>query len=539
VDWAVAVGLFGLVIAVFWRCGRLGFVDFDDPVYVLGNPHVLGGLSRASLRWAMGAQVAGNWHPLTLVSYLLDVRLFGPSARAMHLENVALHAASSAGWYLLLVWCTGRRGCSVLVAALFGVHPAHVESVAWISERKDVLCMLLLVGSLMAYVWYVRRASAVGYVAALVLFGLALLAKPMAVSEPGLLLVLDVWPLARVEFGASGSGSRRRWARLVGEKVPFLILAIGDGLATLAAQRQAKAVETLQHLGLGQRLENVCINYVRYAVKLAWPSDLAVVYPFRWNPPMLVVLLCLGLLLVVSGIVFMRRRRQRYLLSGWLWYLGTLAPVVGFVQVGRQSIADRYLYLPSVGLFIIFAWGGAALLQQIPGRRWGSTAAAVLGTAVVVAMAVLTLWQIPLWNDSITLFSHAAAVTEDDATIEDALGDAYLKQGRIDLAIEHFGDAASLAPQQVETQRSLGLVLLHFSPRAALPHLQMAADSTAATASDFYALGACLESLQRPAAAGDFYRMALARDPGLTSARAGLVRVERGEEGGRISPTVR
>jgi tetratricopeptide (TPR) repeat protein len=404
--------LFLVVAAVFLGTLHQGFITYDDPVYVTDNPHVTGGLTAADLGWAFRSTEASNWHPLTWISLQADSQVYGRRAGGFHLTNVLLHALDALLLFIVLRRMTAAPGRSLLVAALFGLHPLHVESVAWISERKDVLSTFFLFLTLGAYgrrSEFLRmgdRRAGRYYLLALVLFAAGLLCKPMLVTLPCLLLLLDYWPLGR--WPPASAGGR---VRLVLEKLPFFALSAVSSAVTLRVQRLGGAVATLEEFRWPARLANALVSYVWYLRKCFVPTRLAIFYPsFAEVPGTRETLLAGAILIGITAGCLLLRRRSPYLLFGWLWFLGTLVPVIGVVQVGGQAMADRYSYVPLIGIFIMVAWGASDLLAPSKARK----AAALLGAALVGACAAATFHQLGYWRDGVRLFRHAAAVTANN-----------------------------------------------------------------------------------------------------------------------------
>jgi tetratricopeptide (TPR) repeat protein len=403
------------------------FIGFDDDEYVFANPHVLGGITLANLRWAFVTNHAGNWHPLTWISLMLDSQLFSPRAGAFHAVNLLLHVANTLLLFLWLYHATGAKWRGALVAALFALHPLHVESVAWISERKDVLSALFWMLALITYTGYAKTGRISRYLIALLLFGIGLMAKPMLVSLPFVLLLLDYWPLGRF--------AERRTFRLLIEKLPFLAFSIASSAVTLLAQHRVHAMVPLDMAPIFVRAQNTTLAYIAYVGKLFRPSGLAVIYPYDRHPSLLYALLALAALVIVSAAAILIRRHKPYVLTGWFWFLITLAPVIGIVQVGGQSIADRYTYIPLVGLFVILAWGGWDALNRLRVPPF----AQALGASIALALcAGLTHAQLRYWHDSIALFQHAVNVTVANGLAEANLGYALAEQGEHDKAIAHY-----------------------------------------------------------------------------------------------------
>lgn len=453
------VALTVAVVGVFAPATGFGFVQVDDPAYVTENPHVLAGPTRDGIVWALTATETGNWHPLTWLSLMLDARAGGGGPRAFHVTSVLLHLANALLLFHLLARVTGAAGRSLLVAALFAVHPLHVESVAWVSERKDVLCALFGLLAILAYGRYVRRRTAGAYACVAAALALSLASKPMLVTLPFVLLLLDVWPFRRLDLG------RDEWAqarRLVVEKIPLFALSATSSAIAIVAQASSGAVSALDTLPLGLRAANAAVAAVAYLAKTAWPAALAFPYPYdpaRLDGPRL-ALSCLVLAGATMGSIVAARRRP-YLAVGWLLYLVTLVPVIGIVQVGSQSMADRYTYLPLVGIFLAVAWGSGDLLD-----RWshdGSVrraVATVLAVLVVAGLGVRARAQVGVWRDTETLFTNALRSTGPNAVAEGGLGLALHGRGRLEDAIEHHRNAVRIRPGYVEARVNLAAALL-------------------------------------------------------------------------------
>lgn len=445
---AVAFSLVAIVATVYAPVGDHAYLNLDDDVYVTRNAQVRGGLGWESAAWAFTSVHEAYWIPLTWLSLMADCSAFGVRAGPHLLENVALHAAAALLLYAFLVSATGAAGASAWVAALFALHPLRVESVAWVAQRKDVLSALFWMLAMLAYLRYARRPSLGRYGLVALAFALGLLAKPMTVTLPVVLLSLDVWPLARRERG---------FAWLVVEKLPLFALAAAASAVTLFTQHGAGAVPTLASIDAGERIANVLTNYALYVGKIVWPAGLAVFYPLTPADPAFAA--AAGVLLaVVSAVAIALARREPYVLAGWLWFLVTLLPVVGLVQVGGQQIADRYTYLPSIGLFVIAAWGAPRLLSSWSARSARVTLAAA-GLATVVAAAILTWRQVPHWRDSVTLFTRAVAVTQGNFLAHNNLGEALASTGRAEEAAFHYMEAARIHPGYAPARNNVGLVL--------------------------------------------------------------------------------
>jgi tetratricopeptide (TPR) repeat protein len=452
--WLIMLFLFGVTFAVYWPVLRCDFINYDDDLYVTSNVQVQNGLTWASIKWAFSHTVAFNWHPLTMLSHMLDCQCYGLKPWGHHLTSVVIHALNGMLVFVVLRQLTGAVWRSFWVAALFSLHPLRVESVAWVAERKDVLSGFFGLLTLIFYVCYVERLKIrqakyhIYYGLALIFFAGGLLSKAMLVTWPFVMLLLDYWPLGRFQRGNAWS--------LVKEKIPFLALAVLTSVVTLIVQKQEGAVKTFESLPLGARAANALISYGRYLGKIFWPTDLAVFYPHPGYWPMVQVLLAGGLILGITGLFWSQRQRFPFLLMGWLWYCGTLVPVIGLVQVGEQSMADRYTYLPSLGLLILLIWGMAELVQ-----RWHQLRIPLLAAGAVVLVLCLqqTRQQLGYWHTSETLFEHAQAVTQNNALAHINLGAAYGKEGRVDEAISQFQDALRIQPGAVRAHHNLGLAL--------------------------------------------------------------------------------
>jgi tetratricopeptide (TPR) repeat protein len=435
-------------------------------------------LTWSGVRWALTTGEAGNWHPLAWISHMVDAQLFGVQPGPQHVTNLILHIANSLLLFGVLWRMTGALGRSAFVGALFAVHPLHVESVAWISERKDVLSTFFWFLGLWAYADYERGGKWTRYALVFLSLALGLMSKPMLVTFPFALLLLDYWPLRR-PFSK----------RLIVEKVPLFALVAASSVITFFAQSRGGAVSALAALPLTSRVANAAIAYVGYVEKMLWPAGLTVLYPysreFGWRLAVAALLL-----IAVTALAVIAARRHRYVLVGWLWYLGTLVPVIGLVQVGIQSMADRYTYVPSIGLFIIVAWGVPDLLCALPHRR-----VAVLSAAAVVisACAITARAQVQYWRDSLTLWEHAARITPGDAHVETALGSVLSEKGRAAEATALYTDALQHEPQFAEAHNKLGVVLADQGRVAdAIPHYEAALRAKPSLAEAHYNLGNAL-----------------------------------------------
>jgi protein O-mannosyl-transferase len=416
------------------------FLRFDDGAYVTDNPHVNTGLTASNTLWAFTAFHEANWHPVTWISHMADCQLFGLNSGSHHLVNVLLHAANVLLLFFLLQRATGAVWRSFLVCALFAVHPLNVETVAWVAQRKTLLCTLFSLLTVAAYGWYVRRPGWARYLLVVSAFALALMSKAMAVSLPFVLLLFDYWPLRRYEDLAT----RRRWIRLTLEKLPLLAMSLASSVVTMVAQRSGGTVAEISALPFYVRLENAIVSYVAYIGKMLWPASLAVFYPHAQHalPPLEV--LGFAAILIAITLAVLCLHRLRYLVTGWLFFLITLVPVIGFVQVGRQAMADRYAYIPCIGLFIVIAWGLGQLADANPSMRLIPAVAALL---LVVSYGAAAANYLQYWQNGVTLFTRASAMNKTpDPVIEEALADALLSSGRLDDAFQHYRETCVLRP---------------------------------------------------------------------------------------------
>jgi len=482
--------LLSVATGAFYRVVLNDFVSYDDHKYVLKNPHLRDGITIDTIRWAFtSCKRASNWHPLTWLSHALDWQLFGAKPAGHHMVNLLFHLANITLLFLFLYRATGAMGRSAVVAGLFGVHPLHVESVAWVAERKDVLSTFFWMLTMWAYVLYVRlgtheaRRKVWAYSGMVFFFTLGLLCKPMVVTLPCVLLLLDYWPLGRVgKQGAvsgipdAGSGVWRReesanWKALVVEKAPLFLLVAGSSVMTFYAQRAGGSVASMEGYTVGVRIANAFVSYVAYLWKMIWPRCLAPFYPHPNDTiPTILVFMSTFLVLGVSVLSILYRRRMPYFFVGWFWYLGTLVPVIGFIQVGMQAMADRYTYVPLTGVFIALVWGigdavnvGRGHLSQA--SSFGSKAIAVspflpvVSAIALVALACCSWVQVGYWKDTVTLFEHALAVTRGNYVAHNNIGQEMQAAGRLEEAIAHYSRAVQTDPDPGLAYNNLGAAL--------------------------------------------------------------------------------
>jgi Tfp pilus assembly protein PilF len=498
-DFLICVALLALVVGVFGQAVTFGFVNHDDPLYVTDNEIVRKGLTDEGFRWALKSTGDGNWLPLTWLLHMTDSQIFGSRAGGHHLTSIIIHACNTIVLFLLLRTLTGQPWPSALVAALFAVHPLHVESVAWVAERKDVLSTLLFLLTLAAYARFARTGSVAAYVLTIFVFALALMSKAMVVTTPAVMLLLDVWPL------------KRKWSwRLLWEKIPFVAMSIGAAIATIIAQRSVGAVRTLEQFPLSFRITNAIVSYARYLAKTFWPFDLAVFYPAPPGWPIAMVLAAAVLLVVVTAIVILRGRSRPYLIVGWLWFLGTLLPVIGLLQVGRQSMADRYSYIPHIGLFIMIAW---TIAQVRPPLRYA--VAAVMGL-VIAALAVRSFDQTRHWRDTQALFEHALAVTDRNAIAHLHVANVLARQNKILEADDHYRRAIEIDDKYALAHLNLaGLLARRHEFGDAVDHFRRSIELNPTVARAHLGLGLALAGMGRYGESEDAFREALRINPRL------------------------
>ena len=526
-------------LALYSRAVHNPFMHVDDQSYVTENLHVQAGVTWQTLAWALTATEAENWHPLTWISHALDYQLYGLNPAGHHATNIVLHALNAVLLFLVLFRATGAGGRSLLVAALFALHPLNVESVAWIAERKNLLSTLFFLLALAAYGWYARKPDLKRYLAVVALFALGLAAKPMVITLPFVLFLLDYWPLERIRGWDAASLSTLRGAksrqktrvqegaaekvfrapqfpfsRLVLEKLPFLAFCAGSAAITIIAQR-THAIQTFAIYPFAGRIENAVYSYAAYIWKTFWPTRLAFLYPYPRDGRSVWLLILAGVFLVaVSVLVWKLRRTRPYLVTGWLWYLGTLVPVIGIVQVGDQAMADRYGYIPLIGIFVMIVWGVADAADR---RQLSVPLRTAIAGAVLAVLSFLTWRQIAFWRSDYDLWSHTVAVTKHNVVADESLSKALMQLGRPQDAIAGFEEAARLNPRDPFRHVNLAAALVESD------HLTDAIfqyESTIKVSSNPTIQARCYESIAAIYdELGDFaqirdnYRLALQADP--------------------------
>ena len=442
-------------LALYNPVNRHPFVNYDDDRYITENPHVHNGLTWRTITWAFTATEQGNWHPLTWLSHALDYQLFHQNPAGHHFTSLLIHAANAVLLFLFLMYATRRLGPSLFVAALFALHPINVESVAWVAERKNVLCTFFFFATLIAYGWYARQPDWRRYLVFAGLFVLGLMSKPMVITLPFVLLLLDYWPLGRIR-GGHADATAAPLSKLVVEKLPLIALSAASAVITMQAQRAGGAMRSTAQFSLAVRLENAVMAYARYLWKMIWPSHLSPIYPHPGDSLAGWQVGTSALVLLAVTAVALKFRARRYLLTGWLWFLGTLVPVIGLVQVGDQAMADRYAYIPLVGIFIMIAWRIADLADS---KQIGLVVRVIPAACVLLALSFATNRQLGYWSSNYDLWTHAVAVTGRNFIAQDNLGGALLWLGKTDEAYLHFQAAAEINPLDPMSRSNLGAYL--------------------------------------------------------------------------------
>jgi len=569
----ICISIALLTFAVYGQVKDHAFIDFDDYEYITENPHVRSGLGTDNIVWSFTSYHSNNWHPLTWISHMADVQLFALNPAGHHLVNVCFHILNAILIFLLLRRMTGDLWPSALVAAIFALHPLHVESVAWAAERKDVLSTFFWLLTTWMYVRYTETPGWKRYSLVILMFVLGLMAKQMLVTLPFVLQLLDYWPLGRI---AGKGGQKQSPIRLlIVEKIPLFVLAMLAGAIVFVVQQQSGVLYSLSPFPFQIRLENALFSYVGYIGKMFWPVNLAVFYPHPLHSLALWKILgAAGLLIAVTAAVIWKGRRHPYLITGWFWYLGTLVPVIGLVQVGVQAMADRYTYIPLIGLFIMIAWGGRDLVAFLarkraitsekdplpgatvsPGRtekkregrgKRGSAEKGdgsiflpkiepspfyyvpvriifALAMAVLVILSFLTWKQVGYWRDNVTLYTHAAKVVPDNYWASNNLGAALASRGQIDAAVNWFAESLRIMPYYPGANQNMGAALYKQGRYVeALPLLERSLKLQPRNPDLHVTLGAVLLKMNRNAEAADHFRETLNLRPGDNNATAGL-----------------
>lgn len=507
-------------LALYNPVNRHPFVNYDDDRYVTENPHVRQGLTTESIRWALTSTEQANWHPLTWMSHELDCTLFRLNPAGHHFTSILLHAVNGVLLFLLLMWATGRLGPSLFVAALFALHPINVESVAWIAERKNVLCTFFFFLALWAYGWYTRKPGWQRYLVVVAGFAAGLASKPMVITLPFVLLLLDYWPLERIR--GEGNKGGLSWSRLVLEKLPLLALSAASAVITVQAQQAGGSIRTTTEFSFTVRIANAIYAYALYLWKTIWPARLAPLYPHPGDTLAAWRVLLAALVLLTITVAVWKFRRRRYLLVGWLWFLGALVPVIGLVQVGEAAMADRYAYIPLIGVFVMIAFGIVDWAQQKNLAYWP----VVPVVAVLLVLALVTNRQIGYWQSNYDLWSHTLAVTENNFVAEDNVGGALILEDKEEEAHPHFEAAARINPRDPMSHSNLGTYYQnHNRMREAIAHYEAAVDLTSdpgMLALTYANLGAAHMAVQEEDQARKSFEQSLQYNPTQFNAWLGL-----------------
>lgn len=463
---AIVLLCFALIVvtlAVYWQVGNHEFLNYDDGPYITENPHTSTGLTGSNVFWAFTSTHSSNWHPITWLSHMADAQMYGMNPRGHHLTNVIIHTVTAVLLLLLLFRLTGSLWQSSFVAAMFALHPLHVESVAWAAERKDILCAFFWFLTLLFYAEYVKKRKPTQYLLSLLSFVLGLMSKPMLVTLPIVMLLLDFWPFDRYPLVGQKALRHRqfglmfRLTPLVKEKIPFFACSLLSAAVTIYAQHEGGAMRSLIATPFRIRVENAISAYVKYITKTLWPQDLAVFYPYPSSVPLWQVICSLLVLVFISATTISVRRRHPSLVVGWFWFIVTLVPVIGLIQVGDQAMADRYSYIPLTGLFIMAAWGFPIFTKVLPQYLHGIVA--LTACLVITVSTVLTCQQLGYWQDNVSLFRHAAHVTPGNYLAHFNLGSIYTQKNDLDDAIKEYRKALETRPYDIKAHTNLGSVL--------------------------------------------------------------------------------
>lgn len=510
-----------VTLALYNPVNRHPFVNYDDDRYVTENQHVRQGMTGETIAWSLTSTEQANWHPLTWLSHALDVSLFRLNPAGHHLTSVLLHVVNVCLLFLLLMWATNRLGPSLFVAALFALHPINVESVAWVAERKNVLCTFFFLLTIWAYGWYANKPDWKRYSVVAALFAVGLAAKPMVIALPFVLLLLDYWPLARVQT-TTVETNKKRWSQLTIEKLPLFALSAASAVITMHAQQSGGAVRSTAEFSFGVRLANAINAYAMYLWNTICPTRLAPLYPHPGDSLSAWRVLIAAVVVITITVFVWKFRTRRYLLVGWFFFLGTLVPVIGLVQVGEAAMADRYAYIPLIGIFVMIAFSLADATQP---RRLGLLPP-VTAAAVLIALGFQTHQQIGYWQSNEELWSHTLAVTANNFVAEDNLGGALILEGKEEQAHAHFEAAALINPKDPMSHSNLGTYdLQHGQMRDAIQQYQSAIELTSdpgLLAQTYANLGAVYRAIGETTQAQDNYNHALRLNPNQFNAWLGL-----------------
>lgn len=466
IDLLICIALIIVIALIYWQVQEFKFVYYDDNEYVTEKAHVMAGVTWPGIKWALGATEAGFWHPLTWLSLMLDRELFNNNPGGFHWTNVIFHISNTLLIYFVLRAATAAPLRSAFVALLFAIHPLHVESVAWVSQRKDLLSTFFGFLCLLAYVKYAELPSWRKYLLVLVFFVLSLMSKPMIVTFPVVMLLMDYWPLMRM--GSPGAGVCRElenqsrsavklpFKTLLLEKLPFFLLSAASSILVIFTERKVGALTRLENLGVAERFANAIVSYAKYIMMMFWPVDLAFIYPHPVTQPVLQVIGAAVIILAMTILIMLYFHYKPYLLFGWCWYLVVLLPVIGFIQVGPHALADRYTYVSLIGLFVILVWGVTDLSRK---WRYRSIILSIVGLVTVVGFSISAWIQVGYWKNSVTLFEHAIKVTKNNYIALNNLGCAYTGNGEIDKGIYYLGEAIKIKPKYATLYNNMGIIL--------------------------------------------------------------------------------
>ena len=513
--WATALVL--IAILPYYGIWGFEFISFDDPEYITENQQVMTGLTWESIKWAFTTNAVANWHPLTWMSHMLDVSLFGMNPGAHHVGNVVLHALNTVLLFGFMARASGCAGRSAIVAALFAVHPLHVESVAWISERKDVLSTFFMLLTLWAYLAYTKRPNGWRYLVVFVLLAMGLMSKPMLVTLPFVLLLMDAWPLNRLSLKPF---DRAAAIQLIREKLPLFGLVAVSGVITFLVQQDYGAMSSVDKVPLTLRLANALTSYIEYVINMFVPTRLAVLYPLAPSIPIWKPLGSAALISAVTVLAIKSRAKLPYVSVGWFWFLGTLVPVIGIVQVGSQAMADRYTYIPLIGLFIIVVWGCYDLLGHHAAKKAPLVASALL---VIAGLTSVSWMQARYWQNSTTLWTRTLEVTENNHRAHNKLAIQLADSGQSEKAIAHYKMAIKIQPGFARAHNNLGNVIAAAGhPKEALQHFENALAAKPDYAMAFNGIGSALDDLGRTNEAIASYENAVKIDPTLSAVHNNL-----------------
>lgn len=513
------------ILAVYWQVRNNDFINYDDTAYVTKNENVKAGITREGVIWAFTTRHDGSWFPLTWLSHMLDCELYGVNPAGHHWTSLLIHIANTILLFIVIHRMTGAVWRSAFVAALFGLHPLHVESVAWVAERKDVLSSFFGLLTLLAYHRYVRDIRRINYLPVVLFFCMGLMAKPMLVTLPFVLLLLDFWPLARLGFTNTDHriSDKQVAGVLVFEKIPLFAISAAWCVLALSFEQRGGSVASLEHFPVKVRIANALVSYIKYLGKMIWPQHLAVFYPHTGTVGTGHVLLSVIMLIFVSFMVIRAARRFPYLVTGWFWFLGTLVPVIGLVQIGSQSMADRYTYIPLVGLFIVASWGIYDVTAQWRSQRMVLT---VLSAAVLCPLMICTWFQVGHWRNSITLFTHTLDVTTGNWMAHTRLGHALDQAGKTEKAMFHYSEALRIYPNYSTAHINLGALFVQKGDnKSAVDHYNAALRINPKDAGIYNNLGIIYSREGRIEAAILHYREALRLNPNMLQALYNLARI--------------